>query len=287
MLVIKQIKDLDLILNNIQSTIDDIENNIPSLLKQVFIADGVEDSFTVDGTLNIVNYISINGLVQSPLNYSVSGDTVIFADIPPNNDLILISYFSDVTSLIAIESSSGLSGTPNTIPKYTSTGDNLVSSNLTDNGTNFIISNQFVTLTEQLSVGNKDNDTYMVVDNTGVIRGVSKYKTPVVQNITGATTIDLSQGDIFILILTANVTNFNYTNEIIGKQYIFVFVKETSNKTLTWQSGKYFFPFGNAPVLTNPTTNGSVPARSEDIVTALCISSGRLHVVLTPDLLPN
>lgn len=110
----------------------------------------------------------------------------------------------------------------------------------------------------------------------------------VTSNITGSVTIDLSTGNMFILTLTGNVTSFSFSNEEVGREYVFIFLKDTSEKTLTWASGKYRFPFGNAPVLTNPTTNGtSGPARSVDIMTGLCHSSGRLSIVQSPDLIEN
>jgi hypothetical protein len=107
------------------------------------------------------------------------------------------------------------------------------------------------------------------------------------KNIGGSVLINLSTANMFLLTVTGNVTTFNYTGETVGKQYIFKFLKDTTEKTFTWASGRYRFPFGNAPVLTNPTTNGSNPVHSEDIVTALCTTFGRLDIVITPDLIAN
>lgn len=114
-----------------------------------------------------------------------------------------------------------------------------------------------------------------------------KNRTVVTQNIAGAVSIDLSTGDMFILTLTANVTSFTFSNEIVGKEYIFVFLQDTTNKTIVWTAGKFAFPFGNAPALTNPTTNGTAPAKSKDIVTAICSVAGRLEIAYTPDLIDN
>lgn len=115
----------------------------------------------------------------------------------------------------------------------------------------------------------------------------------VTQNITGATTIDCSTGDIFINTLTGNVTNFDHSNAVVGKTYVFKMIKDTSNKTITWAAGKWRFPFYNpsdtttAPGLTDPTTNGTSPAHSEDIITAICTTSGKLDVVVTNNLIDN
>jgi hypothetical protein len=107
------------------------------------------------------------------------------------------------------------------------------------------------------------------------------------QDISGSTSIDLSVADVFILTITADVTNFTFTNEVVGREYTFVFIKNTTNKAFTWATGKFFFGFGNAPVLTDPTTNGTAPATSKDIVTAISTESGKLDVVLTPNLIAN
>lgn len=107
------------------------------------------------------------------------------------------------------------------------------------------------------------------------------------QFVSGSVSLDLSQGNFFKLTLTGNVTGFTFTNEVIGRQYTFVIIKTLTDKTFTFTAGKYYFSFGTTPTLTNPTTNGSSPARSEDILTAICRENGRLDVVITPNMLPN
>lgn len=107
-------------------------------------------------------------------------------------------------------------------------------------------------------------------------------------NITGAVSIDLSTARVFILTLVGNVTSFTFTNEVVGKAYVFVFIQSTTAKTLTWTASKFRAPFGTMPILTDPTTNGTAgPANSRDIITALCTTAGRLDLVLTPDLINN
>lgn len=112
-----------------------------------------------------------------------------------------------------------------------------------------------------------------------------KNRTVVTQNINGAVSIDLALGDLFILTLTANVTSFTFTNEIVGKDYIFIFKQDTTYKTLTWTAGKFEFSYGNAPTLTNPTINA--PANSKDIFTAVCNEAGFLAIVQSPNFLKN
>jgi hypothetical protein len=127
--------------------------------------------------------------------------------------------------------------------------------------------------------------TYTFRDYSGIVDTISK---PIIaQNITGSVTVDLSLGEVFEFTLTGNVTNFTFINEVVGTQYMFYFIKTASNKTLTWATGKYRFPFGNAPILTDPTTNGSSPIKSVDIISTMCAVVGRLDVVYTPDLLEN
>jgi len=129
--------------------------------------------------------------------------------------------------------------------------------------------------------------SYAITASYSLNGGGSSGRVVSSSNITGATTIDLTTGDMFILTLTGNVTSFNYSNEVVGKDYIFVFNQATTNKTFTWATGKYAFPFGNAPVLTNPTTNGTSTTSSKDIITGLCSEAGYLDIVYTPDLIKN
>jgi hypothetical protein len=112
----------------------------------------------------------------------------------------------------------------------------------------------------------------------------------VTDNISGAVSIDLSTGRIFILTVTADVTSFTFTNAVVGKTYVFVFIKLTTNKAFpesAWTADKFYFPFGNKPVLSDPTTNGSSPAKSKDIITAMCSEAGYLDIIQTPDLIKN
>jgi len=123
------------------------------------------------------------------------------------------------------------------------------------------------------------------------VTGITSQITPTLVvfsgSVAGNVVVDLTTADIFLLNVTGNVTSFNYTGETIGKQYMFKIIMDTSNKSFTWASGRYRFPFGTTPVLTNPTTNGSSPAHSEDIITAICMNGGRLDVVTTPDMQSN
>jgi hypothetical protein len=102
-------------------------------------------------------------------------------------------------------------------------------------------------------------------------------------NVSGAVSIDLDTAEVFILTLTANITSFTFTNEKVGKQYIFVFKQGNTNYTITFTAAKFAFPFGNAPVL----TSGLTLTYSKDIITALCTEVGKLNIVFTPDLVNN
>lgn len=101
----------------------------------------------------------------------------------------------------------------------------------------------------------------------------------------GTVTVDLDSADVFYMNMSGSTT-LSHSGGTSGKQYIFIFIQDTSNKTLTWTASKYRFPFGNAPTLTNPTTNGSSPAHSEDIITGI-FRNGKLDIVITPDLKSN
>jgi hypothetical protein len=107
------------------------------------------------------------------------------------------------------------------------------------------------------------------------------------QNISGAVSIDLSTARVFFLTLTANVTSFTFTNEVVGAQYMFYFIKGTTNYSFTWTTGKFRFPFATVPALTDPTSNGTSPGSSVDIMTGFCAVSGRLDIVRSPDFQNN
>jgi hypothetical protein len=101
----------------------------------------------------------------------------------------------------------------------------------------------------------------------------------------GTLTVDLDSADVFYMNMSASTT-MSHSGGTEGKQYIFIFVQDTSNKTLSFTAAKYRFPFATAPTLTNPTANGTAPAHSEDVITAIYQSS-RLKLVITPDFQNN
>ncbi|MBT1702969.1 hypothetical protein [Chryseosolibacter indicus] len=107
----------------------------------------------------------------------------------------------------------------------------------------------------------------------------------VTANISGSVTIDLSTGRVFILTLTGNVTNFNFSNEVVGKAYTFIFKKDTTEKTISWTAGRYEYQNEIPPVLTTYALNGKT--YSKDIITALCSSAGRLDLFEAPNWIPN
>lgn len=106
-------------------------------------------------------------------------------------------------------------------------------------------------------------------------------------NLSGSIVIDLSLASKFKFNQVGNITSFSYINEVIGRDYIFEITRETTNYTFSFASGKFRFPIGAAPIMTNPTTNGSSPAKAIDILTGLCITAGRLDIVITPDMINN
>jgi hypothetical protein len=104
-------------------------------------------------------------------------------------------------------------------------------------------------------------------------------------NVSGSFQINLNQGRRFKMIQTHNAT-MDIINPTLGYDYVFE-VSRSANLIFGYQSGKFRFPLGSAPILTNPTTNGSSPSASIDILTGLCMRIGRLDLVITPDLKEN
>lgn len=104
-------------------------------------------------------------------------------------------------------------------------------------------------------------------------------------SVSGAVSIDLSTARTFLMTQTANITSFTFTNEVIGRQYAFVITRSTTNFTFTWAAGKFRFTLGQSIILTNPATNGV--GTSVDILTGLCLMTGRLDMAITPDMQNN
>jgi hypothetical protein len=103
---------------------------------------------------------------------------------------------------------------------------------------------------------------------------------------TGSISVDLSTGTTFIFTLTGNITNFTFTNEVVGKEYTFVFIQETTNRTISWASGKFSAPFNNLPVL-HTSLNAGTPNYAIDIVSAKCYKTGKLALGHVSNLVEN
>jgi hypothetical protein len=106
-------------------------------------------------------------------------------------------------------------------------------------------------------------------------------------NISGAVSVNLALGRHFKAVITANITSFTFTNESLGAVYYFDFTRTTTNFTIAFTAGKFRFPLGLAPLLTDPATNGTVGVTATDTLVFKCGVTGRLDTVLTPDLQNN
>lgn len=102
----------------------------------------------------------------------------------------------------------------------------------------------------------------------------------------GVSLLDLTGKAIIRFRQTGNILDFNFTGEVVGKHYLFI-IERTVNYSFQLKAGRYYLPFGNALYLTDPTTNGTIPAFSRDVISALCLEPGRLVLVPSHNLLPN
>lgn len=67
------------------------------LKTQVWSADGINSVYTVStGTVEQINFVSINGIVQTTSGYTVSGNNINFGTIVPTGWIIYVSYFEDL-----------------------------------------------------------------------------------------------------------------------------------------------------------------------------------------------
>ncbi|HRJ29624.1 MAG: hypothetical protein KF725_03715 [Cyclobacteriaceae bacterium] len=105
-------------------------------------------------------------------------------------------------------------------------------------------------------------------------------------DVSGVPVINLAGKAIIKFTQSGSITNFDFTGVTVGRHYIFI-IERSANHTFLLKPGRYFLPFGNAIALTDPTTNGTMPAFSRDIVTAICLEPGRLLLIPSHNFLPN
>lgn len=107
-----------------------------------------------------------------------------------------------------------------------------------------------------------------------------------ISTLLGAQNIDLTGRAIIKFTQTGNIAAFDFSGEVVGRHYLFI-IERAANHSFLINAGRFYLPFGNTIALTDPTTNGSAPAFSRDIITALCIEPGRLVLVPSHNFLPN
>lgn len=84
------------------------------------------------------------------------------------------------------------------------------------------------------------------------------------------------------VILTGTVS-FDYTNLVEGREFS-VWVERTTNTTINFTASKWMAPLAIKPQFSDPTANGSSPAKAIDIMTFKARAAGeRPTVVVTPD----
>lgn len=82
------------------------------------------------------------------------------------------------------------------------------------------------------------------------------------------TDIDLSQGNVFRISLTSNISNFNVSNSA-ASTYLFIFVQDsTGGKTVTFPSNFYFISGLGPPDFSGDSAN------TINIISFLCDGSG-------------
>ena len=105
-------------------------------------------------------------------------------------------------------------------------------------------------------------------------------------NVSGAVSVNLATAEVFILTLTADVTSFDFINEVVGQDYEFVFIIPTANTyTLTFTAGKFQFSNGNTYQISDPILLGQTSIT--DVVTAKCLVSGKLALLEAVNFINN
>jgi len=157
-------------------------------------------------------------------------------------------------------------------------------------GLNFLSADDIDTLAE-LNAILSDADLIKQVDLDNAISMVSPNKWGYadlgnISTLLGAEIINLTGQAIIKFTQTGNIAAFDFSGEVVGRHYLFI-IERTANHSFLLNAGRFYLPFGHTIVLTDPTTNGSAPAFSRDIITALCIEPGRLVLVPSHNFLPN
>ena len=85
-----------------------VGTNSIALTSQSFTPDGVANSFTLNNTAttNTV-FVNINGVVQHPSAYSVSGNVLTLTETPGTEDIIEVRHLSESVSVSALTNGSG------------------------------------------------------------------------------------------------------------------------------------------------------------------------------------
>lgn len=85
-----------------------VGTNSVALTSQSFTPDGVANSFTLNNTAttNTV-FVNINGVVQHPGAYSVSGNVLTLTETPRTEDIIEVRHLSESVSVSALTNGSG------------------------------------------------------------------------------------------------------------------------------------------------------------------------------------
>jgi hypothetical protein len=98
----------------------------------------------------------------------------------------------------------------------------------------------------------------------------------------GTLVIDCSRKNHKV-ILTGTVT-LDYTNLVAGREYK-LWVERSTNTTVTLLVNKWAAPLKMTPAFTNPTANGSSPAKAIDLLSwVVRDASERPAIVITPDI---
>jgi hypothetical protein len=98
----------------------------------------------------------------------------------------------------------------------------------------------------------------------------------------GTYTINLSRRQHEV-VLTGNIT-LDYSNLVGGKECK-VWIERSSNTTITLAANRWSAALKTAPVITDPTQNGSSPAKAIDLFTIIARkSTDRPTIVITPDI---
>jgi hypothetical protein len=207
-----------------------------------YIGDGIQTNFSIVGAISNLStayIVAIDGVIQDPINYSVSGTILTMSSaVPLSSDIVIVG-------LNGVTGATGPAGGPMGSTGSTgATGATGVGATGATGGTGQfgstgatgpVPANAVTTNTIQTITALKTLTDIVVTNEAGFGIPVETKQAPTIT--AGTLTLDLSTGTLFYVSLNSNITSLVFTNVPTSpKVYSFVlqFVADGTLRTISW-----------------------------------------------------